>query len=291
MYGRRYLLAKQFIERMENTENVKLYVVEILYKGQDKFMVTKNNNPQHLQLRVDIPLWHKENALNIGIQKLFPSNWKACAWIDADIEFDNSHWALDTLKVLNGMYDIVQLFSHVEDMDKHEIPMSVFHGFCYQFTMGRPHVSSGLNYWHPGYAWACTHKAYDRMKGIYELSILGSGDYNMACSFVNRGAASVSKQVHPNYVKSIVEYEHRIKNLRIGYTPGIIRHFFHGSKKNRKYMERWKILVENQYDPEEHIAKNSDGLLIPTSKCPQKLIEGIMCYFVERNEDEGYLEN
>ncbi|ATZ80695.1 hypothetical protein BMW23_0649 [Bodo saltans virus] len=291
LFGRRYLLAKQFIERMENTDNIKLYVVEILYKNQHKFMITKKNNPQHLQLRVDTPLWHKENALNIGIKKLLPSNWKACAWVDADIEFDNVHWALDTLKVLNGMYDVVQLFSHVEDMDKNCLTMSMFHGFGYQFSTGRPYVNAGINFWHPGYGWACTRKAYEKMGGIYELSILGSGDHNMAYSFINRGTSSVNNKVHSNYIDSVKQFEKKVKNLRIGYVPGIIKHYFHGSKKNRKYTERWMILVENQYDPIEHITKNEDGLLIPTDKCPQKLLDDILNYFFERNEDEGFAEN
>ena len=31
--------------------------------------------------------------------------------------------------------------------------------------------SKGINYWHPGYAWACTRKAYEKMGGLYELSV------------------------------------------------------------------------------------------------------------------------
>jgi hypothetical protein len=78
--------------------------------------------------------------------------------------------------------------------------------------------------------------------------------------------------------------------LKLGYVPGVIRHYFHGSKKNRKYMERWQILVENQYNPNIHVTTNDFGLLIPTEECPQKLLDDIMQYFSERNEDEGYLD-
>jgi hypothetical protein len=53
-------------------------------------------------------------------------------------------------------------------------------------------------------------------------------------------------------------------------------------------MERWAILVNNGYDPCEHITRRSDGVLIPTSKCPQALLDEILQYFSERNEDEGY---
>jgi hypothetical protein len=34
------------------------------------------------------------------------------------------------------------------------------------------------------------------------------------------------------------------------------------------------------------IERNSDGILVPTNACPQKLLDDIMTYFKERNEDE-----
>ena len=41
-----------------------------------------------------------------------------------------------------------------------------------------------------------------------------------------------------------------------------------------------------KYNPELHLTKNSDGILIPTNDCPQGLLDDIMDYFRERNEDE-----
>jgi hypothetical protein len=109
----RYILAKEFIRRMKDEENIILYIVELAY-GNQKYYITSSTNKQHLQLRSNqLPIWHKENMINIGVKKLLPDTWKAFAWIDADIEFDSSSWALDTLKILNGSKDIVQLFSNV----------------------------------------------------------------------------------------------------------------------------------------------------------------------------------
>jgi len=76
--------------------------------------------------------------------------------------------------------------------------------------------------------------------------------------------------------------------LRLGYVPGIIRHFFHGSKKNRKYAQRWEILVRNNYEPTKHITIDNNGILVPTSECPQQMLKEIYLYFAERNEDEYY---
>jgi hypothetical protein len=81
-------------------------------------------------------------------------------------------------------------------------------------------------------------------------------------------------------------FQQRVKNLRLGYVPGVIRHYYHGSKKNRKYLERWKILVKHAYNPLVHVKLNNDGLLVPTDSCPRGLLDDILGYFLERNEDE-----
>ena len=74
--------------------------------------------------------------------------------------------------------------------------------------------------------------------------------------------------------------------LRLGYTPGIIRHYFHGSKINRNYTERWKILMEHNYSPIKHLTYDKIGILIPTKELPEKFITDIYNYFIERKEDE-----
>jgi hypothetical protein len=115
-FARRYILAREFLSRMEQEKNVCVYMVELAY-GNHKFYVTDPKNPRHLQIRGQVPLWHKENMINIGVKKLLPPSWKAMAWIDADVEFENTDWAMVGLKVLNGCRDVIQLFSHAVDMD------------------------------------------------------------------------------------------------------------------------------------------------------------------------------
>lgn len=287
-YARRYILAREFIKRMESESNITLYVVELAY-GDHKFYVTDSKNKHHLQLRGTIPLWHKENMINIGVRKLLPPSWKAFAWIDADIDFENTSWALDALKVLNGCKDVIQLFSHAVDMNKNEDAMSIFPSFGFQYMKRRARGGNGINLWHPGFAWAMTRNAYDRLGGLYELSILGAGDHNMSLAFLGNGKHSFHGETTDEYKDSILHFEKVAKTLRLGYIPGVILHFFHGSKKNRKYVERWKLLVKYSYKPNIHMTHREDGLLIPTVLCPGELLDDIMTYFKERNEDEGFL--
>ena len=289
LYARRYILAREFIKRMEMEENVELYIVELTYHNQS-YLVTEKSNPNHLQLNTQVPIWHKENMINMGVRYLLPKEWKAFAWIDADIEFESTTWAIDTLRLLNGTFDILQLWSHAADLDKNENAMSVFNSAGYQFVKNTSsyNESKEINFWHPGFAWACTRKAYDKMNGLYDLSILGSGDNIMMLSLLKNGIKSINEFSSDGYKHSVSEYQKKVKNLRFGYVPGVIRHYFHGSKINRKYSERWVILVEHNFNPSIHLTKTKEGLLIPSEKCPQKLLDDIFQYVAERNEDEGF---
>jgi hypothetical protein len=286
LYNKRYKLFKEFVKRIEEEEtNVELYVVELIYNNLNYF-VTDINNKKHLQIKTETPLWHKENMVNLGVKKLLPSNWKAFAWIDADIEFESNTWALDTLKILNGCKDVVQLFSHCIDMNNDELSLNNFSGFGYNFSKKNKYTTKGLNYWHPGYAWAITRKAYEQIGGLYDKGVLGSGDSIMASSFVNNVTNMINKNYSDDYNNSMLLFQEKAKHLRLGYTPGVIRHYFHGTKENRKYTERWKILMKHKFSPNLHLKYDNNGILIPTDTFAEEFKNDIMNYFKERKEDD-----
>ena len=286
LYSKRYILFKEFLKRIEEEEeHVRVYVVELIYKNQ-KFIITDAKNKNHLQIKTDVPIWHKENMINLGVKYLLPKDYKAFAWIDADIEFDNNSWALDTLKILNGSKDVVQLFSHCVDMDKNCDNITVHNSFGYSYNKNKKYQVKSKDFWHPGYAWAITRSAYEKIGGLYDKGILGSGDSIMALSFINKCKDIQNIKYTDDYNNSMNLFQNSAKMLRLGYTPGIIRHYYHGSKLNRNYTERWKILMAHKYSPIEHLTYDDMGILIPTKVFPQEFIKDIYKYFVERKEDE-----
>lgn len=293
LFQRRYELAREFIARFENNEkHVVLYVVELVYDGQE-FVVTSKDNPRHLQLRTPTPLWHKENLINIGVQELLPKDWKAFAWVDADVEFESEHWALDSLRLLNGAYDVIQLFSHAIDMDQEEEALSISPSFSFRWTHGKD-VSSckgqtPIHFAHPGYAWAMTKDAYNKIGRLYEYSIIGSADYIMAMGFV--GKTVEIRGLSDPYRKSLEAFTQNAQGLRVGYVPGIIRHFFHGNKHHRQYHNRWNILTQNKYNPYRDVTRDPRGVLVPSTRCPTRLITDIFKYFVSRKEDDANTED
>jgi hypothetical protein len=285
-YARRYRLLNDFVKRMEIEEpDVILYVVEMIYPNQ-KFMVTSSDNKHHLQLKTVTPLWNKENMINLAVKNLLPQNYRAFAWIDADIEFDSCTWAMDTLKILNGSRDIVQLFSHCVDMDRDCNTLNIFNGFGYSFEKNKKYIKNGHDYWHPGYAWAITRRAYEKVNGLYDKGVLGSGDSIMALSVINKVHIMNNIGYSNDYNQSMLDFQQRAKTLRLGYTPGIIRHHFHGSKVNRRYTERWKILMKWNFCPTIDLKYNSQGIIEPSSCFLESFKQEILEYFKERKEDD-----
>jgi len=285
-YAKRVRLMQEFIQRMNLESRVILYIVELVY-GDQPFSIVDTNHPRHLGLRTETPLWHKENMVNLGIYYLLPKDWKAVAWIDADIEFENSNWAVDTLRILNGCCDVVQLFSHAVDMNPSETTMNIFSSFGFQYTKGLPYsLTKTIDYWHPGYAWACTKKAYNKMGKLFDVNILGSGDYIMAHCFLGQASHIVNRKFSSSMNQHIVDFEARVKRLRLGYVPGVIRHHFHGSKINRKYIQRNDIIYKYHYNPSIQIAYDSLGVIVPTKYFQPSFKTDILLYFSQRNEDE-----
>jgi hypothetical protein len=164
--------------------------------------------------------------------------------------------------------------------------MSIFNGFGYSFSKNKKYTSKGLDYWHPGYAWAITRKSYEKLGKIYDEGILGSGDNIIALSLINKVQNMTNTNYHDDYNNSMLNYQTKAKTLRLGYVPGVIRHFYHGSKFNRKYTDRWTTLINNKYSPSNHLKYNDEGILIPTDFFSEEFKNDIMNYFKERKEDE-----
>ena len=154
------------------------------------------------------------------------------------------------------------------------------------FEKQKNYTTKGSDYWHPGYAWAITRKAYEKLNGLYDKGILGSSDSIIAMSLINKCNSINNANYNKDYNNSMLDYQKIASKLRLGYTPGIIRHYYHGSKINRKYTERWKILMKYNFSPYIDITYDSSGIIIPTNFFSQEFKDEILNYFKERKEDE-----
>lgn len=249
---------------------VKLITVEVAYKGRP-FEVTSPDDPHHLQLNSDYEMWHKERALQLGIQhalKLYPKA-KKIAWIDADIKFSNHHWVHDTLMALDH-YDFIQLFSQAISLSPTNEQMSCDGSVFYNFThkvfrtdkVGtfKPDIPLG----HPGLAWAATTDALNKVGGLLDICVHGSGDSHMANALMGDVRSyyqtrECSAALYKYFDAWQARCDIHIKK-NVGYVPGIAFHYWHGKISGRQYKSRWDIACDHSFDPYNDIYPQANGL-------------------------------
>jgi hypothetical protein len=290
-YSSRYELFRKFQADMAKEPLVELHIVEQGF-GRRPFEIIDQANPKHVGVRTYEEIWHKENMINIGVQRL-PSDWKYVAWIDADIKFQRDDWVTETLQQLQH-YMVVQMWQTAIDLGPYNEALQPMHeGFVSVYLSGKKVITKspyGYGFLgHPGYAWAMRREAWDALGGLYEHGILGAGDHMMAFGLI--GVNNVPPQMSPNYIKSAQDWVDRAKlhiHRDIGFVPGSITHYYHGTKANRGYASRWKILQDAQFDPLVDIKKDWQGLYqldMDGSARMIKLRDDIRAYFRSRNED------
>jgi hypothetical protein len=165
--------------------------------------------------------------------------------------------------------------------------------FDKNYTAGYEKVAMGprVNMWHPGFAWAMRREAFDILGGLIDFGILGAGDNHMARALVGKVRHSYHHDITPGYRKMLHEWQDRAEKYirrNVGYVDGVILHNWHGKKKDRRYRDRWKILVDNKYNPRNDIKRDWQGLYQLVDDGTPRFIElrdNIRSYFRARNED------
>lgn len=268
---------------------VNLHTAE-LQLGDRPFVVTDRDNPNHLQLRGWDELWHKENVLNLAISHL-PKDWECVAWIDADIDFVRPDWVDETLHQLQ-VHQVVQMFETAIDLGPSGQTLAIYQSFMSQYIKNCAfHPETAYQEWHPGYCWAARREAIDGMGRLYERAILGAGDRHMALAFIGKAQLSFIPHMHGAYASDIMRFQQRCHHTirkDVGFVPGTIIHDWHGKKRDRRYFDRWQILVKNQYHPHHDIKKDSYGVFNFHDDGTQRYIrlrDEIRHYFRQRDED------
>lgn len=279
-FAKRYQLFQEWMEYMSKNKKIVLYTIE-LQQGCRPFV-----SDATFKLRTPDEIWYKENMMNYVLHRL-PEEAKYICWCDTDITFQREDWAEESISQLQT-YDIIQPWSTAIDMGPTGDIMATARSFCSVWIEEKKYTTGKYGtYLHPGYVWCATRSILDRIGSFPDFCILGSSDHHMATAFIGIVEKGVNKNVPKSYVNKLIGYQERCNvhlKQNIGFIPGIIHHHFHGSKKRRKYRERWSILIDNKFDPDIDIYTASNGLL-RLSGNKIKLRDEIRDYFRQRNED------
>ncbi len=298
-YASRYKLYQEFAEHM-NGSHIQLHTVELAF-GERQHVIEQSPENTLLRLQTWDEIWHKENMIQIGINQLTQTNpeWEYVAWIDADISFrPHFKWAVKALNQLQH-YMVIQLFQNAIDLGPTGEALQLHTGFVAQYLNNggmdgyRPGYSP---HWHPGFAWAARREALEHLGGLIDKAILGAGDHHMALALVGAADTYLHSELTPGYKRMVMQWQARAERFirrDVGFLPGTILHSWHGKKKDRKYTDRWKILVNNKFDPDYDLKRDSQGiwqLHDDGSLRFIKLRDDLRAYFRARNEDSIDLE-
>lgn len=286
-YHSRIRLFMEWYREMLLTPNVKVYVVEVAF-GDRQFEVTEANNPQHLQLRTRQELWLKENAINLAVKHLLPTNWKYLCWSDCDVFWPDKGWAKETIHQLQH-FQVVQPWQNCLDLGPYGEVTKAFDSFCYVNSLHVPMQTcptQPYRYAHTGFVWACTRKFWENTRGLMEWCLVGSADHHMGWGMINKVMYSVHGGMTESFKRRAREWQdaaYRVTKGSLGYVKTRLEHKFHGSKRNRFYRERWSIFTTHKFDPDKDIGYDEQGLVVLLGKSDME--HEIMDYNRSRLED------
>lgn len=154
----------------------------------------------------------------------------------------------------------------------------------------------------PGGAWAFRRTAFDTLGGLLDINILGGGDSEMAHALAGSVLELTKRTSSPqpravnagttSHAQAVLEWQRRANKLQgnIGYVNQYIVHPFHGSKQQRRYYERWKILRDHDFNPYTDLVPDWQGIYRWSGDKP-RLRDAVRKYFLERGEDDPNLYN
>jgi hypothetical protein len=298
--SRTRLAAPAILSWLEEPE-VRVTLVECAYGARDHELAALADHPRvtFVPVRATTMVWNKENLHNIGFSRA-PADAEYFGSFDADIHFRRPGWARNTIRALD-LHPVVQPWSVCYDLGPNDEHIQTHTSFARLFREGKPVTPKGEKFWksnggyyeyaHPGFAWAWTRKALDRIGGLFELGAMGSGDHHMALGIVGLIEKSVPGGAHPNYLAALKAWECRAQaaiNQNLGFVHGTIEHRFHGAKDKRGYIKRWGMFLKHNFDPLTGVKFNSQRVIEWAGDNPE-LEREFHVYLMSREEDSNVM--
>jgi hypothetical protein len=238
-------------------------------------------------------MWQKERLLNIALSRLPPDCAKV-AWLDCDVLFENSEWAVQASRMLDT-YPVVQLFDKVIRLPRGHAAFSgegdAWDSFAsvYRDQPNRLLVGDFASHGHSGFGWAARREVLLE-HGLYDACISGSGDHMMAHAFCGDWESPCIDRIlgennpHREHFSNWCRRVYKNVRARVGCVAGTLLHLWHGDIGNRRYVMRNRELAALDFNPYRDIQTNSEGCWAWASDNPalHRWAEG---YYAGRKED------
>lgn len=290
----RYRLARQWITKMAATPNVHLTVVETAFGDRHCELreICAALGADYIPLRTRSEIWIKENMINIGVRHaIIKHDAKYLAWVDADVEFRNDHWAQEALHQLQH-YPVIQPWQSAVNLGPTGNITKTMDSVGYRIHQGVSPFKDGKYtgdpyiFGHCGYAWACTRAFWENVCGLIDFAILGSGDHHMALGCRGIYSHSIHSAMKGPFMDLCHAWQTRAMQIThgiVGFCNGRLEHNFHGPMRKRDYVGRWNILIKHNFNPVVDLRHDDQGLIQLVGK--PGLEHDIRLYNRNRSED------
>lgn len=259
-------IIKNYFTMKEKLKDLPIFTLELVYEGN------KPEISDAFHIYGKSVMFHKENLCRI-LETLIPSKFKKLAFLDADIIFNDDKWYDKTSKILDS-FDVVQVFDKCHWLDTQG-----------QINLTREsvlHMNSKVydSKYHPGFGWGFRREWYNKI-GFFDYALSGSGDSLSVIKWMNKSLPNNYKSL-PKSIKK--EFDNFCLDLpRITYLKDVeIKHLYHGSRKNRQYVDRHEMLNLDK-DIKDLLNISNDGLF---EWKDFNMNEKFMNYFISRKDDE-----
>jgi hypothetical protein len=261
-------------------EGVPAILAQVVQTGQEPQPVPAG--VRSLVYESDDVVFFKENLWNLAARS---ADDDKLLFLDADIRFSVDRFA-DAAASLLDFCDVCQPFEVAHWFDRDGL-------VCLQRGASAAAIARGVepkpSEWHPGFAWAMTRTAFDRLGGFYELHPFGGGDTAFSYCLDERWVETSMPRMLKHdaaywWTSSYAAYQRNAfgLNLRVGYLQGVhAYHLWHGETVNRRYVDRAKSMPLGRGD-EYPLHHRPDGLLAWNDPSFSAVARE---YFVGRRED------
>jgi hypothetical protein len=220
-------------------------------------------------------MFHKERLYRI-LETKIPKSYTKLAFLDGDVLFSDPSWYTRASELLET-HDVVQAFEQCHWLDLSYTQKSLTRKSILFMT----EKEYSTNY-HPGFAW-CMERGWYNTNGFFDWAVSGSGDVLSTASWLKKPFSKYFKSCPPALKEEYGKY-FQLPAPKITYLKDIeVLHLYHGTRENRQYVERHKMLEVNE-NIRNLIVLNSDGVF--EWKEPEKWNPIFLTYFKNRNDDD-----
>jgi hypothetical protein len=279
-----YKLPQRHFHAVVNTlhaQGIPLVVTQAVMPGQEPQPVPAAI-PQ-ATFPITSTLWLKENLWNLAAGM---TDAEALVFVDADIVFSTTAWLSRTLAALDAA-DIVQPFAEARWLDERGVVEMTKRPAT--DALSRPDVPK-MDRYHPGFAWAMTRDAHQRLGGLHDRNVCGGNDAALFFALSSHPEAHRyiehwgKRQDRTVFAPSWQAYRENAQGQRFRFATvqGVtVTHLWHGSRTNRNYHTRESGFRRNaigEYD----VLRRADGILEWLDPSDAKAAAD---YFTSRRED------